>query len=369
MNWIDNLPYWAYVLTIVVCFLLGALYYIFSSQKNDDLQQSSKQDPDHNGVDSIKKLIRIPLTIWIASILAIATIHITPWASVSLLDGDAITRMGDKIFQAVTVSVLFIIAIRLLSRSESQVISGQQKVSEELEHAVHVGYKVAKFVLYAILVICILNIFDLSYLANQLFAVGAVSSFIIGFAAQDSLANFFGSILVLIDRPFKVNDLIESPDKNIKGFVEHIGWRVTRVRDLQYGIKYIPNNNFTKITINNLTRSKIRKFSTLIGIRYDDLDRVASICSAIETRLAAIPDTAKNGVNYAKFAGLGASSVDIRLVCSFRCAPSKLFDAYVDTVMHTVVEVVKEHNADFPYPTTTLDAKELVDVLQDKKES
>ena len=61
-------------------------------------------------------------------------------------------------------------------------------------------------------------------------AFGGIGGIAVGFAAKDLLANFFGGLMIFLDRPFKIGDWIRSPDRNIEGTVEHIGWRVTRIR-------------------------------------------------------------------------------------------------------------------------------------------
>ena len=61
-------------------------------------------------------------------------------------------------------------------------------------------------------------------------ALGGIGGLAIGFAAKDLLANFFGGLMLYLDRPFAVGDWIRSPDREIEGDVEQIGWRLTRIR-------------------------------------------------------------------------------------------------------------------------------------------
>ncbi|MEC8063558.1 MAG: mechanosensitive ion channel domain-containing protein [Pseudomonadota bacterium] len=331
--------------------------------KENGQDEGSQHDQSENYFD----LIKFPLVIWLVSLALFIVLQLTPWNAIQFIDGDIVISHSQKFMRAITVIVLFVVALRLLNRSENQWLHGDKKISDQVEYVAQIGYKAVKFLLYAIVTITILNIFELTYLANQLFAVGAISSFVIGFAAQDTLANFFGSLMVILDRPFKINDLIDSPDKNIKGFVEHIGWRSTRVRDLNHGIKFVPNNNFSKITIINLSKSKVRKYATTVGIRYQDIDRVSDICRDIEDAIKSMPETAKTSLCYARFSGLGSSSVDFKVVTSWRCNAGGLYDDYVDKILHMIVTTVAKHKAGFPYPTTTLDAEDLVAALRDKK--
>ena len=372
MIWLQE---YTYVLLVSVLVILAVatwfvVQYVLKRLEKTDISPAQNSEIDKHATQesdpSILKLIQIPLMIWIAALLVFMVIQITPWSTIAHIDGKSILNYSHKLMRAVSVLVLLVVTIRLINRSEKKLLYGEKKIGEEVEYVVQIGYKAVKFFLYAITLTSILNIFELTHLANQLFAVGAISSFVIGFAAQDTLANIFGSLTVILDRPFKVNDLIDSPDKSIKGFVEHVGWRATRVRDLNHGIKYIPNNNFTKITITNLSHSKVKKFTTTIGVRYQDIQKVSAICKDIEEAMKAHPETAKNSLCYAKFCGLGASSVDFKIVTFWQCQKKGVYDSYVESILQLIVKTVDKHEAGFPFPTTTLDAEELVQAIKDK---
>ena len=57
---------------------------------------------------------------------------------------------------------------------------------------------------------------------------GGIGGIAVGFAAKDLLANFFGAMVIYLDRPFKVGEWVRSPDKGPR--VRWIGWRMTRIR-------------------------------------------------------------------------------------------------------------------------------------------
>ena len=75
---------------------------------------------------------------------------------------------------------------------------------------------------------------------SGLMAFGGMGGIAVGFAAKDILANFFGGLFIYTDRPFSVGDWIRSPDRDIEGTVEKIGWRVTRIRTFDKRPLYIP---------------------------------------------------------------------------------------------------------------------------------
>ena len=100
---------------------------------------------------------------------------------------------------------------------------------------------------------------------------GGVGGIAVGFAAQDLLSNFFGWLGIYLDRPFAVGDWIRSPDREIEGTVEEIGWRVTRIRTFDNRPLYVPNSAFTNISPSRIQQGcLIGRIYETIGVRYDD---------------------------------------------------------------------------------------------------
>ena len=106
---------------------------------------------------------------------------------------------------------------------------------------------------------------------SGILAFGGIGGIAIGFAAKDLLANFFGAMMIYLDRPFAVGDWIRSPDKDIEGTVEDIGWRLTRIRRFDKRPLYVPNAVFASIAVENPSRMTHRRIYETIGIRYDDI--------------------------------------------------------------------------------------------------
>lgn len=86
-------------------------------------------------------------------------------------------------------------------------------------------------------------------------------------AAQDTIKNFFGSIMIFIDRPFQVGDWITSND--IDGTVEEVGLRATRVRTFRNSLTYVPNARIVDSMVDNHGLRQYRRFYTQIAITYD----------------------------------------------------------------------------------------------------
>lgn len=86
-------------------------------------------------------------------------------------------------------------------------------------------------------------------------------------AAQDTIKNFFGSLMIFVDKPFQIGDWITSGP--IDGTVEEVGFRSTRIRTFRNSVVYIPNGRLADSTIDNHGLRKYRRFYTQLALTYD----------------------------------------------------------------------------------------------------
>ncbi len=94
-----------------------------------------------------------------------------------------------------------------------------------------------------------------------------LSGLAVALAAQDLLKNLFGSITVLLDRPFRVGDWIRLGD--VEGVVEEVGFRSTRVRTFYASLVTLPNARLIDASVDNYGARQFRRWSTRIQITYD----------------------------------------------------------------------------------------------------
>ena len=87
------------------------------------------------------------------------------------------------------------------------------------------------------------------------------------FAAKDTIENLFGSVAVVLDRPFEVGDWVVIGD--VEGTIEDLGFRSTRVRTFYNSVVTIPNSVLVRATVDNYGRRRYRRWKTYIGVQYD----------------------------------------------------------------------------------------------------
>lgn len=113
----------------------------------------------------------------------------------------------------------------------------------------------------------------LGYSVTAIVASLGIGGAAIAFASQDTIANVFGSMKVLIDRPFTLGDWIKSSDGSIEGVVEDIGFLSTRIRTFADTQITVPNNKIANLAIENFNRMTKRRIYTNIGLTYETTTR------------------------------------------------------------------------------------------------
>ena len=189
---------------------------------------------------------------------------------------------------------------------------------------------------------------------SGLLAFGGVGGLIVGLAAKDLLSNFFGGMMIFFDRPFRVGEFIKSPDRNIEGVVEKIGWRLTVVRTFSKNVLYIPNTAFSSIIVENATRMSNRRINETIGIRYDDLNKMKDIIQDVNNILENNIDIDQTQKAKVFFKSFSASSCDFFIYAFTITKDWEEFLRIKQDVLLKVAEIIEKHNAEIAYPTTTV---------------
>ena len=190
---------------------------------------------------------------------------------------------------------------------------------------------------------------------TALLAFGGVGGLAVGFAAQDLLSNFFGGLMIYLDRPFAIGDWIRSPDRDIEGTVESIGWRLTIVRTFDKRPLYVPNAIFNTLAVENPSRMSNRRIYETIGIRYQDANKMGAIVGDVKTMLLAHSEIDTEQTLIVNLNSYAPSSLDFFIYTFTRTTDWIRFHEIKQDVMLKVIDIVHSHEADFAFPTTTID--------------
>ncbi len=173
--------------------------------------------------DAFVRAFRPPASvlIWVLGISWVAEV-------VQHTGGGALFAFIRPLREVLVISSLTWFVVRFTKDAEQGLVSSRQANSSMDQETIHTLGRLLRTAVVVTAVLVTLQ--TLGYNISGVLAFGSIGGIAISFAAKDMLANFFGGVMVYLDRPFAVGDWIRSPDRAIEGTVERIGWRSTRIR-------------------------------------------------------------------------------------------------------------------------------------------
>ncbi len=263
----------------------------------------------------------------------------------------ALEQVLDQIQRVLLIVLLAWFLLRLMQQIEHRLVDPRYRDKPADQTTVSAIGKLlrASVVITAVLVI----LQSLGYSVSGVLAFGGIGGLAVGFAAKDLLANFFGGLMVYLDRPFVVGNWVRSPDRNIEGTVEHIGWRLTRIRTFDKRPLYIPNAIFNNIVVENPSRMTHRRIYEHIGIRYADIGRMEQIVADVRQMLQGHEDIDQDQTLMVFFDRCSPSSVDFFIYC-FTTPVWAEFHRVKEDVLLKILDIIESHEAQVAFPTSTL---------------
>jgi MscS family membrane protein len=175
----------------------------------------------------------------------------------------------------------------------------------------------------------------------------------LGLAAQDTIRNFFGSLMIFADKPFNVGELVDLDGK--LGSVMEVGVRTTKIRTLDGHMLTVPNGNLANMTIHNIGKRQFIRRVFDVTITYDTppdkVNRALDILKEIlDNHEGMNPDLPPR----VYFDNMNADSLNLK--CFYWFHPPDFWQ-YMDFTQHVNKEVFRRFNEegiDFAFPTQTI---------------
>lgn len=205
-----------------------------------------------------------------------------------------------------------------------------------------------------VVIIGLLILSSLGVSPSGVAAFGGAGGLIIGFAAKDMLANFLGGLMIHLDKPFRVGDWIKSPDRDIEGVVEDIGWRLTRIRTFASRPIYIPNSAFSSLVLENPSRMFNRRLFETVRLRYTDIERVTGIVKAIRSMLDSHDDVDTDEQILVYFQSYGEHALELIVYAFAKTTDWAEFQTMKQDILLRVYDIVREHEARLALPASEL---------------
>lgn len=204
-----------------------------------------------------------------------------------------------------------------------------------------------------VVIIGVLFIFNnLDYDITGLIAGLSIGGLAFALAAQDTIKNFFGSLMIFVDKPFQVGDWITSGD--IDGTVEEVGFRSTRIRTFRNSVTYVPNGVLTDRTVDNHGLRAYRRFYTQIAVTYDTPPELIELfIEGLREIVKSHPYTRKDYYEI-YLNDMAASSLNIMFYIFFEANSWSDELKGRHEVLLSIIKLAQTLGVNFAFPTQTL---------------
>ena len=288
----------------------------------------------------------LPWLVWVVGLATAAQI-------VYLKTQSALFAFVEPVRDVAVIVLLAWFLIRFVNEAEQNIVIQREREGRPVDRTTVDA--VGKLLRVTVIITTTLVILQtLGYSISGVLAFGGIGGIAVGFAAKDLLANFFGGLMIYLDRPFATGDWIRSPDREIEGVVEHIGWRLTRIRRFDKRPLYVPNSIFTTIAVENPSRMTNRRIYEHIGIRYEDLEVMPVIVEEVKRMLREHPEIDTRQTLIVNFNRMGDSAVEFMVYTFTKTTDWVRYHEIRQDILLRIADIVARHGAEIPYPTRTL---------------
>ena len=232
------------------------------------------------------------------------------------------------------------LAIQLLKRSNLHIDETLAELVSALAHMI--------CVMFGIVLVANEWDYDITAFVASL-GIGAMA---IAFAAKDSLANIFGSLVIITERPFVIGDWISA--NNIEGIVESITFRSTCIRTFYQELVYVPNNLLSNTPIINYTQRKKFRIQYLLGLTYSTTrEQLQNVCTQIRQLCEQMEEIDNEGIDI-NFFEFGDSSLNIRIVCYAKASKNSVYLKVREKFNLEVMRIVEENGVSCAFPSRSI---------------
>jgi MscS family membrane protein len=343
-EWVWRSPWWRYLAVLVALTILsigGKLLNSFLSNVTSALRD--KEEKARLRLVFQAALWPIRLLIVAIGIYAIKALLMLP-PTADRITGTTITVLG--------AIVVVVFAYRLLDVLEYELTRFAKREDTKLDLNF---VKLIRMITH-VLVVVFGGVYILQALTgkplNALLAGLGIGGLAVALAAQDTLKNFFGSIMIMLDKPFLVGDRVVVD--GVDGPVEDIGFRCTRIRTLTGHLVAVPNEKMARINIENIGRRPSIRRLTNIAITYDTppekVERALAIIREVLNNHEGMDPEFPPRVYFNEF-----NDASLNIVMIYWYFPPNYWDflAFSETVNLQIMRAFETEGIEFAFPTTT----------------
>lgn len=209
---------------------------------------------------------------------------------------------------------------------------------------------ILKIVVIAFGIVMIIS--ELGYNVYGLLTGLGVGGLAVSLAAQDAVGNLISGFIIIFDKPFKVGDLIESA--TVKGFVEEVTMRSTKIRTLDDSVITVPNSTLTKEAVTNISMMDKRRIKMTFGLVYSTSNEtIEKIRNEIKTYIVQNKDILPEPCRI-HFREFGDSALNFEVVCYTETSDMDEYLKIENELNLAIKQIVENNDTDFAFPTQTV---------------
>lgn len=329
---------------LAISFIIGRILYYISTTIVKKFTSKTKTKLDDIIIDMIEEPI-VLLVIIIGFYLGYQQLTLS----------ETLLNVFSRIFKILTISAVSWLIIRLIDALiVNYLMPFSEKTKTDIDDILFpLIRKIVKVSLTAIAIIMILD--NLGYHVTSILAGLGIGGLAFALAAQDLLANFFGGLTIIIDKPFKIGEFIQVAD--IQGEIVEIGLRSIKLKTINGEFVTIPNKFITdKATINHKRLNQRLVVMTLNLVYSTSNEKMKKAKKILEEILSNIEIVKNYEINFINF---GAHSLDIEVRYQLETNIAKVVRQTKDKVNFQIKEKFEKSKIEFAYPTQTIELKRI----------
>ncbi len=294
--------------------------------------------------DSLVKFTRAPIAllascgIWYGGVQSL------------LLAGTGLAVLNVVIGLTFSVTVIWLIYNIVDVLANNWILGNRKSTHTADEHLLQMLKKVLKFIVVLFGILVVLQSYNIN--AISLVAGLGLGGLAVALAAKDAVANFFGSMMILVDRPFLTGDWIVVG--GAEGTVEEVGFRSTRIRTFYDSVITIPNSELMNAKIDNMGRREHRRIKTSLKINLNTpTEKMLQFVAGARAIVAQSPLVCKSNIQVA-FYEFGADYLEV-LLSFFLDVPDYLNELDErQRIFLQIINLANELHVEFAVPTRAL---------------
>lgn len=210
--------------------------------------------------------------------------------------------------------------------------------------------KVIRFFIVAAAIVAILEQWDINI--STFVASLGIGGLAFALAAKETVANFFGGVMIFADRSLSIGDWVKGG--GVEGIVEEISIRSTKIRTFEKSLITVPNANLANAPIENFSRRGIRRINMRLGLTYaTPVHKMEAIIKQMRQMLQNRDDIDKETI-FIYFDQFADSSLSIFCYFFTNTANWQEYLSIREKVNFEFIKIVQKHEAEFAFPSQSI---------------